>query len=53
VACNQEKADRTPAEAGFRLLVEPFEPKAHRALVLALGVTAAESLPEWLVAATA
>ncbi|RIQ14366.1 HNH endonuclease [Jiangella rhizosphaerae] len=53
VSCNQLKADRTPAEAGMTLLVEPFEPKAHRALVLALGITAAESLPEWLVASTA
>lgn len=51
VACNQLKADRTPAEAGMRLLIEPFEPKAQRALVLALGVTTAETLPEWLGAA--
>lgn len=51
--CNQTKADRTPAEAGMRLLVKPFEPKAHRALVLALGVTVAESLPDWLAASTA
>ena len=42
VPCNQAKADRTPDE-----------PKAHAALVLAIGVTAAESLPEWLATATA
>jgi len=53
VPCNQAKADRTPREAGMRLLVEPHEPKAHAALVLAIGVTAAERLPAWLVAATA
>ena len=53
VSCNQRKADRTPAEADMHLMIEPFEPKAHRALVLALGVTAAETLPSWLVAATA
>ncbi len=53
VACNQDKADRTPAEAGMRLLIEPFEPKTHRALVLALGVPAAETLPDWLSVSTA
>lgn len=53
VPCNQAKADRTPAEAGMRLLLAPHEPKAHAALVLAIGVTAAERLPAWLVAATA
>ncbi|PSL01887.1 5-methylcytosine-specific restriction endonuclease McrA [Haloactinopolyspora alba] len=51
VACNQAKADRTPAEAGMRLLVQPYEPKAHRALVLALGVPTSEALPDWLAAA--
>jgi 5-methylcytosine-specific restriction endonuclease McrA len=53
VPCNQAKADRTPDEAGMRVLVAPHEPKAHTALVLAIGVTAAQSLPEWLVPATA
>ena len=53
VPCNQAKADRTPEEAGMRLLLSPHEPKAHAALVLAIGVTAAESLPEWLATATA
>ncbi len=53
VPCNQAKANRTPAEAGMRLLVDPHEPKAQTALILAIGVTAAERLPAWLVAATA
>lgn len=54
VPCNQAKANRTPPEAGMRLLAEPHEPKARAALVLAIGVTAAERLPAWLVeAATA
>jgi hypothetical protein len=35
------------------LLVAPYEPKAHAALVLAIGVTAAERLPAWLAEATA
>ncbi|AYY11940.1 HNH endonuclease [Actinobacteria bacterium YIM 96077] len=48
LSCNQAKADRTPAEASMRLLVEPFEPKVQRALVLALGVRQTESLPDWL-----
>lgn len=51
--CNQLKADRTPAEAGLRLSIEPYEPKVHTALVLALGIRAAEGLPDWLLAATA
>lgn len=48
--CNQRKADRTPAEAGMILRIEPFEPKVHAALVLALGVRGAERLPAWLAA---
>lgn len=51
VPCNQVKADRTPAEAGMDLLIDPFEPKVQRALVLALGVQQADSLPGWLTAA--
>lgn len=50
LSCNQAKANRTPEEAGMRLLVQPFEPKVQRALVLALGVQQAERLPEWLTA---
>lgn len=53
VPCNQAKANRTPTEAGMRLLMDPFEPKVQRALVLALGVRHAEGLPEWLVASFA
>jgi 5-methylcytosine-specific restriction endonuclease McrA len=53
VPCNQAKADRTPDEAAMHLLITPHEPKTHTALVLAIGVTAAQRLPEWLVAATA
>jgi 5-methylcytosine-specific restriction endonuclease McrA len=53
VPCNQAKADRTPDEAGMRLLLTPHEPKAHAALVLAIGVTARDTLPQWLATATA
>jgi len=42
---NQFKADRTPQEAGMRLLFEPFEPSPTRALVLAVGVGAEEGVP--------
>ncbi|WP_216843887.1 HNH endonuclease [Phytoactinopolyspora alkaliphila] len=53
VPCNQAKANHTPDEAGMQLRIEPFEPKVQRALVLALGVTQAESLPPWLAASLA
>ncbi|MEU5422580.1 HNH endonuclease [Streptomyces sp. NPDC001407] len=43
---NHRKADRTPEQAGMRLLAPPFEPTPADALVLALG--AREGLPEWL-----
>ncbi|HEX6194602.1 MAG TPA: HNH endonuclease [Jiangellaceae bacterium] len=46
--CNQRKANRTPAEAGMQLLSEPYEPRAHTAIVLALGIRAREDLPDWL-----
>ncbi|WP_367125874.1 HNH endonuclease [Streptomyces phytohabitans] len=59
---NHRKADRTPAQAGMRLLVRPFEPTPADALLLALrlrdggprdgtrgdGFGGAEALPEWL-----
>lgn len=45
---NHRKADRTPAQAGMRLLVRPFEPTPADALLLAMGPRAAETLPEWL-----
>ncbi|HEU0041925.1 MAG TPA: HNH endonuclease [Jiangellaceae bacterium] len=53
LVCNQVKANRTPAEAGMRLLLEPFEPKVQTALVLALGIRAVDDLPAWLGAAPA
>src|SRR5690606_33271860 len=49
--CNQVKANRTPREANMRLLVQPYEPRAQTALVLALGIKASEDLPAWLAAA--
>ncbi len=45
---NHRKADRTPAQAGMRLLTQPFEPTPADALVLALGLRAGDTLPEWL-----
>jgi 5-methylcytosine-specific restriction endonuclease McrA len=45
---NHRKADRTPEQAGMRLLTPPFEPTPADALVLALGVGDGEALPEWL-----
>ncbi|MEU0932323.1 MULTISPECIES: HNH endonuclease [unclassified Embleya] len=44
---NQRKAARTPVEAGMRLLFEPYEPSATRALVLAFGVADVEGA-QWL-----
>jgi 5-methylcytosine-specific restriction endonuclease McrA len=45
---NHRKADRTPEQAGMRLLSKPFEPTPADALVLALGLSGREALPEWL-----
>ncbi|WP_031523978.1 HNH endonuclease [Streptomyces sp. NRRL F-5123] len=45
---NQRKADRTPEQAGMRLLAQPFEPTPADALLLALGVRDRAALPEWL-----
>jgi 5-methylcytosine-specific restriction endonuclease McrA len=45
---NQRKADRTPEQAGMRLLVRPFEPTPADALLLALGVRDRAGLPDWL-----
>ncbi|NYI03349.1 HNH endonuclease [Allostreptomyces psammosilenae] len=47
---NQRKADRTPEEAGMRLLREPFEPSPSLALALALGFDP-DGYPEWLPSA--
>jgi 5-methylcytosine-specific restriction endonuclease McrA len=49
---NHRKADRTPAQAGMRLLAQPFEPTPADALVLALGLRDGEALPEWLAVPT-
>ncbi|GAA2363619.1 MULTISPECIES: HNH endonuclease [Streptomyces] len=42
---NHRKADRTPAQAGMALLVQPFEPTPADALLLALGLREDEVLP--------
>ncbi|WP_431045111.1 HNH endonuclease [Streptomyces sp. P1-3] len=45
---NHRKADRTPEQAGMRLLNAPFEPTPSDALLLALDASAARDLPDWL-----
>ncbi|MGD9485217.1 HNH endonuclease [Streptomyces sp. TRM70308] len=45
---NHRKADRTPAQAGMRLLTRPFEPTPADALLLALNRRGDDALPEWL-----
>ncbi|MFF4953825.1 HNH endonuclease [Streptomyces chattanoogensis] len=45
---NHRKADRTPEQAGMRLLRKPFEPTPADALLSALGVSVREELPDWL-----
>lgn len=44
---NHSKADRTPEQAGMRLLSKPFEPTPADALLFALGADE-RTLPEWL-----
>ncbi|HEX5565943.1 MAG TPA: HNH endonuclease [Streptomyces sp.] len=44
---NHRKADRTPAQAGMRLLTQPFEPTPADALVLAVGLWNDGTLPKW------
>ena len=44
---NHSKADRTPEQAGMRLLSKPFEPTPADALLFALGADE-HTLPEWL-----
>ncbi|MGW1200623.1 HNH endonuclease [Streptomyces sp. NPDC002536] len=44
-ADNHRKADRTPEQAGMRLLSRPFEPTPAGALVLALGLQEGDWLP--------
>lgn len=45
---NHRKADRTPVQAGMRLLSPPFEPTPADALLLALNLRDGATLPEWL-----
>ncbi|WP_049577562.1 HNH endonuclease [Streptomyces sp. SBT349] len=45
---NHRKAARTPAQAGMRLLSQPFEPTPADTLLLALGAQDGDALPEWL-----
>ncbi|MFI1967173.1 HNH endonuclease [Streptomyces pathocidini] len=47
---NHRKADRTPEQAGMRLLSKPFEPTPADSMLLALGASGREGLPEWLAA---
>ncbi|MEC4020992.1 HNH endonuclease [Streptomyces sp. H27-D2] len=50
-ACSEDngrKADRTPEQAGMRLISGPFEPTPSQTLLLALGVSGRERLPDWL-----
>lgn len=43
--CNSKKANRTPAEAGMKLLVKAYAPKDRVTLILGIGK--AEMAPEW------
>lgn len=47
---NHRKANRTPEQAGMRLLSKPFEPTPADALLLAVGGRGGgwDALPEWL-----
>ncbi|MFE6056720.1 HNH endonuclease [Kitasatospora sp. NPDC056446] len=47
---NQRKADRTPEQAGMKLLRRPFVPTPQASLMLALGlrVSEARELADWL-----
>jgi 5-methylcytosine-specific restriction endonuclease McrA len=47
-ADNHRKADRTPAQAGMRLLTQPYQPTPADALLLALGMRDGDGLPGWL-----
>ncbi|MFI6445346.1 HNH endonuclease [Kitasatospora sp. NPDC050543] len=49
---NQRKADRTPEQAGMRLLRKPFEPTPQATLMLALGLRGSDvrELAAWLPA---
>lgn len=45
---NHRKADRTPVQAGMRLLATPFEPTPADTLLLALEPQLGDVLPEWV-----
>ncbi|RBM17062.1 HNH endonuclease [Streptomyces sp. PT12] len=45
---NHRKANRTPAQAGMRMLAPPFEPTPADALLLAVGAQDGDALPDWL-----
>ncbi|MFF5131227.1 HNH endonuclease [Streptomyces syringium] len=45
---NHRKADRTPEQAGMRLLTRPFEPTPSESLLFALGAEGRAALPSWL-----
>ncbi len=45
---NHRKADRTPEQAGMRLLTRPFEPTPADSLLLALGLRDGAGTPRWL-----
>ena len=47
---NRRKADRTPAQAGMRLLTQPFEPTPGDALLLSLGLGRGDAWPSWAAA---
>ncbi|WP_371500145.1 HNH endonuclease [Kitasatospora sp. NBC_00374] len=49
---NQRKADRTPEQAGMKLLRRPFEPTPEATLMLALGLRESDlgDLAAWLPA---
>ncbi|MEV4872293.1 HNH endonuclease [Streptomyces syringium] len=44
---NHRKADRTPEQAGMRLLTRPFEPTPAESLLFALGADSRAALPSW------
>ncbi|MGX8905385.1 HNH endonuclease [Streptomyces netropsis] len=45
---NHRKADRTPEQAGMRLLTRPFEPTPSESLLFTLGADSRAALPPWL-----
>ncbi|MEV0532854.1 HNH endonuclease [Kitasatospora sp. NPDC050463] len=52
---NQRKADRTPEQAGMKLLRKPFEPTPQATLMMALGLRGSDlrDLADWLPATAA